>query len=87
MNVFAVVKDNVTAKDVAMRYGIKINLHTGCLIPMKRTTSQPAPIDFYAISHSHIFSVTLSFTTVKTFITASYPSSSVFCFFTFGSTL
>lgn len=25
MNVFAVVKDNVTAKDVAMRYGIKIN--------------------------------------------------------------
>ena len=23
MNVFAVVKDNVTAKDVAMRYGIK----------------------------------------------------------------
>ena len=45
MNVFAVVKDNVTAKDVAMRYGIKINRSGLACCPFHRDKTPSMKID------------------------------------------
>ena len=55
MNVFSVVKDNVTAKQVAMQYGMKINRNGLACCPFHSDKTASMKIDNETVYDGHDF--------------------------------